>query len=145
MRDYPCGRPFPSVRSTRGRPGPSTSEKPAGPWSISPAAPAPTRGTLFGIELAVSEACTNAIVHGYADGPAEIFTVEAELLGEELCVIVRDRGRGMVPRPDSPGLGLGLPLISQMADRVEVRSPPEGDGGVELCMIFSLAGAAEAA
>jgi serine/threonine-protein kinase RsbW len=99
----------------------------------------------FGIELAVSEACTNAIVHGYADGPAEIFTVEAELLGEELCVIVRDRGRGMVPRPDSPGLGLGLPLISQMADRVEVRSPQGGDGGVELCMIFSLAGAAEAA
>lgn len=99
----------------------------------------------FGIELAVSEACTNAIVHGYADGPAGIFTIEAELLEDELCVIVRDRGRGMVPRPDSPGLGLGLPLISQMADRVEVRSPQGGDGGVELCMIFSIAGAAEAA
>jgi serine/threonine-protein kinase RsbW len=100
--------------------------------------------TLFGIELAVSEACTNAIVHGYADGPVETFTVEADSLGDELRVIVRDRGRGMVPRPDSPGLGLGLPLISQMADRVEVRSPPEGEG-VELCMIFSLEGAAEAA
>jgi anti-sigma regulatory factor (Ser/Thr protein kinase) len=100
--------------------------------------------TLFGIELAVSEACTNAIVHGYADGPAQTFTVEADCLGAELRVIVRDRGRGMVPRPDSPGLGLGLPLISQMADRVEVRSPPDGEG-VELCMTFSLEGAAEAA
>lgn len=101
-------------------------------------------GTLFGIELAVSEACTNAIVHGYPDGHAETFTILAESLGDELRVIVRDRGRGMVPRPDSPGLGLGLPLISQMADRVEVRSPPEG-AGVELCMVFPLAGAAEAA
>jgi anti-sigma regulatory factor (Ser/Thr protein kinase) len=100
--------------------------------------------TLFGIELAVSEACTNAIVHGYVDGPPKSFTVEAELLEDRLQIIVRDYGRGMVPRPDSPGLGLGLPLISQMAERVEVRSPSDGDG-VELCMIFSLEGAAEAA
>ena len=100
--------------------------------------------TLFGIELAVSEACTNAIVHGYADGPPKSFTVGAELLADQLQIIVRDHGRGMVPRPDSPGLGLGLPLISQMAERVEVRSPSDGDG-VELCMTFALAGAAEAA
>lgn len=100
--------------------------------------------TLFGIELAVSEACTNAVVHGYADGPPETFTVVAESQDDELRVIVRDRGRGMVPRPDSPGLGLGLPLISQMAERVEVRAPPDGNG-VELCMIFPLSEAAEAA
>lgn len=100
--------------------------------------------TLFGVELAVSEACTNAIVHGYADEQPKSFTVEAESLGERLQIVVRDHGRGMLPRPDSPGLGLGLPLISQMAERVEVRSPSDGDG-VELCMTFTLAGAAEAA
>lgn len=100
--------------------------------------------TLFGIELAVSEACTNAVVHGYTDGPPETFTVEAESLGDELRIVVRDRGRGMVPRPDSPGLGLGLPLITQMAERVEVRSPRDGNG-VELCMIFPLPETAEAA
>jgi anti-sigma regulatory factor (Ser/Thr protein kinase) len=100
--------------------------------------------TLFGIELAVSEACTNAVVHGYADGSPETFTVEAESVGGELRIVVRDRGRGMVPRPDSPGLGLGLPLISQMADSVEVRAPRDGNG-VELCMIFPLSETAEAA
>lgn len=100
--------------------------------------------TLFGIELAVSEACTNAVVHGYADGPPETFTVKAEPLGDELRIVVRDRGRGMVPRPDSPGLGLGLPLISQMAERVEVRAPRDGNG-VELCMTFPLSETAEAA
>ena len=98
---------------------------------------------LFGIELAVSEACTNAVVHGYVEGPAETFTVAVLHHGHDLRVTVRDRGRGMVPRPDSPGLGLGLPIITQMASRVEVRAPD--DGGVEVCMTFLLTDAAEAA
>lgn len=98
---------------------------------------------LFGIELAVSEACTNAVVHGYVEGPPDTFTVTARRKGPHLRVVVRDRGRGMVPRPDSPGLGLGLPIITQMASRVEVRVPEEG--GVELCMTFPLTEAAEAA
>ena len=98
---------------------------------------------LFGIELAVSEACTNAVVHGYVDGVAKTFTVTARCKGPDLRVVVCDRGRGMVPRPDSPGLGLGLPIITQMASRVEVRAPEEG--GVELCMTFALSESAEAA
>jgi len=100
-------------------------------------------GALFGIELAVSEACTNAVVHGYVEGPTETFTVTARRKGPHLRVVVRDRGRGMIPRPDSPGLGLGLPIITQMASLVEVRAPEEG--GVELCMTFPLTDTAEAA
>ena len=76
--------------------------------------------TLFGIELAVSEACTNAIVHGYADEPAKSFNVEAKLDGPRLQIVVRDHGRGMLPRPDSPGLGLGLPLIATLAESLEL-------------------------
>ena len=37
-----------------------------------------------------------------------------------LVVDVRDNGRGMVPRLDSPGLGLGLPLIAQLTDVLEI-------------------------
>ncbi len=99
---------------------------------------------LFGIELAVSEAVTNAIVHGYVGGPAETVTINARLKEGELRVAVRDRGRGMIPRPDSPGLGLGLPLISQMAARVRVSAAEEG-AGVELCMYFALTEAGESA
>src|SRR3712207_9020716 len=42
---------------------------------------------------------------------------------EDGCVLVTvsDEGSGMRPRPDSPGLGLGLPLISQMTHSFEVR------------------------
>jgi len=42
----------------------------------------------------------------------------------------------MVPRPDSPGLGFGLPLIGRVADRVELSSVD--DHGTEVCMRFGL-------
>ena len=37
-----------------------------------------------------------------------------------LVVGVEDDGGGMAPRPDSPGMGLGLPLIRQLAESVQV-------------------------
>lgn len=91
------------------------------------------------VALAVSEAVANAVTHAYVEtggnGP-----IEVELLFDDhqVVVYVRDRGRGMVPRPDSPGLGFGLPIIGSLADRVELSSV---DGhGTELCMRFGLTG-----
>ncbi len=51
-----------------------------------------------------------------------------------------DDGLGMRPRPDSPGVGLGMPLIADLADRVEIISSP-GDG-VRIAAHFLLMGAA---
>jgi signal transduction histidine kinase len=51
-------------------------------------------------------------------------------------VTVRDNGCGMQPRADSPGAGLGLPLIASLADSFSVSVPPEG--GTELSMTFPL-------
>ena len=92
---------------------------------------------LAGVRLAVSEAATNVVLHAYADEP-EPGPVHVRVVREDhtLRVIVRDDGRGMKPRPDSPGLGLGLPLIAQLAASLEVESPPEG--GTEICMRFTL-------
>ncbi len=63
-------------------------------------------------------------------------TVSLERSDDCLRVYVADDGIGMVPRFDSPGLGLGIPLISRLTDGFEVRSRPEG--GTELCMRFTL-------
>jgi len=93
---------------------------------------------LDGVRLAVSEAVTNVILHAYPDreepGPVEL---TAALEGAELLVTVRDEGTGMAPRIDSPGLGLGLPLIAQTAHSLEVRQAPTG--GTEMRMSFRLA------
>jgi anti-sigma regulatory factor (Ser/Thr protein kinase) len=75
---------------------------------------------LADIKLAVTEACTNVVVHAYPDGEGPM-EISASIEGANgLVLIVRDQGSGIVPRPDSPGLGLGLPLIATLSDSVEL-------------------------
>lgn len=71
--------------------------------------------------LAVTEAVANAVVHAYRDrhSPGEV-EISARRDDAGLHVIVRDCGTGMTPHPGSGGAGLGLPLISSLADRIEV-------------------------
>ena len=92
------------------------------------------------IGLAVSEACTNVVVHGYPDGSEGSFRICAENAGASVRVTVTDEGRGMTPRPDSPGLGLGLPLMAALTDSLEIRPKPRGPG-TTVAMLFSVAGA----
>jgi len=90
------------------------------------------------VKLAVSEAATNAVVHAYRDAPSRgRVSVRANCGDERIRVTVRDEGTGLAPRLDSPGLGLGLPLIAQMAHGSEVRAHEEG--GTEVCIRFNLA------
>lgn len=94
------------------------------------------RPVVADIALAVSEAATNVVVHAYRAAPGTL-EVSAEAADGQLTVRVLDAGMGMAPRPDSPGLGLGLPLIARLAERFEIGAGPEGSG-TELCMVFSL-------
>ena len=96
-----------------------------------------TADALAAVSLAVSEAVTNAVLHAYLDrdtpGTVE---VRAECEDEKVVVVVADEGRGMLPRTDSPGLGLGLPLIAQMTLSLEVHD--RKGGGTEIRMSFAL-------
>jgi anti-sigma regulatory factor (Ser/Thr protein kinase) len=91
---------------------------------------------LSDIKLAVTEACTNVVVHAYAgaEGPLE---VDATVAGSQLEILVRDHGRGVLPRTDSPGLGLGLPLIATLAETLELGT--DDMHHTEVRMIFRLA------
>jgi serine/threonine-protein kinase RsbW len=75
--------------------------------------------TLSDIKLAVTEACTNVVVHAYPEGEGPM-GLRASIESRRLSLVVADRGRGIVPRPDSPGLGLGLPLIATLAESLEL-------------------------
>ena len=92
---------------------------------------------LDDVALAVSEAASNAVVHAFRGiGERGSLTVEASVREQEwLQVQVTDDGSGMAPRDDSPGLGLGLPLIRHLADEFDHRRPPSGIG-TELWMRF---------
>jgi serine/threonine-protein kinase RsbW len=91
---------------------------------------------LSDIRLAVTEACANVVVHAYPDGHDGPMEILASMADDELTVVVRDWGRGIGPRPDSPGLGLGLSLIAALAETVQL-----GHGGgehTEVRMTFAL-------
>lgn len=93
--------------------------------------------TLIRLGLAVSEAATNVVLHAYRDGVARgAIHVTASVTGGALEVCIGDDGVGMSPRPDSPGLGLGLSLMASEADRFEVRSGD--DGGTRIVLRFEL-------
>ena len=92
------------------------------------------------IALAVSEACTNVVHHGYRDGRSGGFRVCAQSVDGAVRVTVSDDGGGVVPRPDSPGLGLGLPLMAALTDRLDI-GPGDGGTGTVVCMHFTAAGA----
>jgi serine/threonine-protein kinase RsbW len=93
--------------------------------------------------LAVDEAATNIILHGYRgeDGSIE---VRVEQLGDDLVVRLCDRAASFdpsdaphpnleAPLEERPLGGLGVYMIGQLVDQVIHRVPP--DGGNELTLI----------
>ncbi len=91
---------------------------------------------LSDIKLAVTEACTNVVIHAYPDGEGPM-EIDAAVDGDRrLSIVVRDEGRGILPRADSPGLGLGLPLIATLAESLELGKGE--DESTEVRMTFSL-------
>ncbi len=92
--------------------------------------------TLADIKLAVTEACTNVVIHAYEEDEFGDLEVDASIDDSRLTVVIRDNGRGIVPRPDSPGLGLGLPLIATLAESLELGKDPADH--TEVRMTFRL-------
>jgi serine/threonine-protein kinase RsbW len=90
---------------------------------------------LDSIRLAVSEAATNVVVHAYDDNSGRI-QLDAGLAAGELWVLIADDGLGMRPQIQSPGLGFGLSLISQVCDEFEIAK--RSSGGLEVRMRFAL-------
>jgi anti-sigma regulatory factor (Ser/Thr protein kinase) len=90
------------------------------------------------IKTAVSEAVTNAVVHGYPESMGPI-DVEASVNDRRLEIVVRDRGAGIQPRPlsdEQTSLRVGLALIGALSDEFVVRG--EDGSGTELRISFDL-------
>lgn len=88
------------------------------------------------IALAVSEALANAVLHAYVghDRPG-IVAVDARIRGRWLEVAVCDDGNGMLPRTDSPGMGIGLALIGRIAEQLRLEDMRPG---VRVHMTFAI-------
>jgi serine/threonine-protein kinase RsbW len=91
---------------------------------------------LSDIQLAVSEACANVVLHAYpggGDGPMEVL---ASREFGELIVVVRDRGRGIRPHAEEPSLGLGLSIVAALTTSMQLGH--DGERHTEVRMTFAL-------
>ncbi len=76
--------------------------------------------TLHDLKLALTEACTNSIRHGYDDGQGRV-QVMYELKGDRIAIEVIDEGEGFVLDETAEAdrmseSGLGLAIIRALAD-----------------------------
>jgi len=90
---------------------------------------------LDDIKTAVSEACSNVVLHAYPDEPGPLAVVVA-VGHDQVQAVVHDRGTGI--RSVSSGedrMGVGLAVITALAERAEFISTP-GEG-TEVRMEFA--------
>ena len=92
----------------------------------------PTLNELEDIKTAVSEAVTNAIVHGYPDRIGDV-QIKVRVYSEnELEIVVRDQGRGipditqarepMFTTGGAERSGMGFTIMESFMDKLSVRS-----------------------
>lgn len=86
---------------------------------------------LEAVRLAVSEALTNAVIHAYPRRAGRIHVV-AWTGRDELTVEISDDGLGFQTHTETPGLGMGLGLISQLTDDFTIRQPMAGGTAVRM-------------
>ena len=91
----------------------------------------PTLDELSDIKMAVSEAVTNSIVHGYEEDESKFVYLRCELEDRMIKVVIEDRGKGdikqaMQPmytsKPELDRAGMGFSFMESFMDTLEVVS-----------------------
>ncbi len=93
----------------------------------------PTIEELSDLKTSVSEAVTNAIIHGYDGKEDKIVKIETELIDNEVVVSVEDDGKGIenikeameplyTSRPDLERSGMGFTVMESFMDKLQVFS-----------------------
>lgn len=94
----------------------------------------PTLDEIADIKTAVSEAVTNAIIHGY-QSPEQKVEVLCKICGQEVEITVSDKGIGIcdvkkamepfyTTKPELERSGMGFSFMEAFMDSLEVESTP---------------------
>ena len=106
----------------------------------------PTMGELSDIKTAVSEAVTNAVIHGYGEAAGivtMIVTSETVPNGKKIIIKISDSGVGIenienareplfTTKPEMERSGLGFTVMESFMDSVEITSSPGSGTTVSL-------------
>lgn len=99
----------------------------------------PTLEEVSDVKTAVSEAVTNAIIHGY-ENEADSIWIRARIEGQIFYIEIEDRGKGIedvekameplfTTRPEADRSGMGFSFMEAFMDELRVESEP-GKGTV---------------
>src|SRR4051812_29774456 len=95
----------------------------------------PNMDELTEIKTVVSEAVTNAIIHGYENDPDGIVYIQVIIEDSLIDLTIKDVGIGIVDveearqplfttKPDLERSGMGFTIMENFMDEVEVRTQP---------------------
>jgi len=106
----------------------------------------PTVGEISDIKTAVSEAVTNAVIHGYGEKPG-VVCISLASSGKKITIEIADIGVGIenienareplfTTKPEMERSGLGFTVMESFMDEVRVKSTP--GAGTTITMIKTL-------
>lgn len=95
----------------------------------------PTMDELTEVKTVVSEAVTNAIIHGYENNPEGQVHISATISDRALSLIVRDEGVGIhdieearqplyTSKPELERSGMGFTIMENFCQEIHVSSEP---------------------
>jgi stage II sporulation protein AB (anti-sigma F factor) len=93
----------------------------------------PTLDEVTDLKTVISEAVTNAIIHGYDNKPDGVVKIDAKIEGDTVYIIVEDQGGGIADlelarqplytsKPELERSGMGFTIIENFMDEIEVIS-----------------------
>jgi stage II sporulation protein AB (anti-sigma F factor) len=93
----------------------------------------PTMEELTDIKTVVSEAVTNAVIHGYEEKPDGVITIRTEIDGSRISITIQDQGKGIqdieqarqplyTSKPELERSGMGFTIMENFMDEVEILS-----------------------
>ena len=93
----------------------------------------PTLDELADIKTAVSEAVTNAIIHGYDEDESKFVYLRCEIKEDTIKIVIEDRGKGIedismamqplyTSKPELERSGMGFTVMETFMDSLNVES-----------------------
>ena len=103
----------------------------------------PTMDELTDVKTAVSEAVTNAIIHGYEDEDSKLVEMTCMRDGKKLTVVVEDFGFGIesiedarqpffTTKSDLERSGMGFVFMETFMDKIDITSEPGKGTRIEM-------------
>lgn len=95
----------------------------------------PTLNELTDVKTVVSEAVTNAIIHGYENRADGTITISCEIDDDTVSIAVEDQGIGIADieqarqplftsKPELERSGMGFTIMENFMDRIEIVTTP---------------------